>query len=145
MAAPESSTPSQLGEHVDDGVELFRGFADKNFRERKTNSPHVVRYWAYLLREDDVADGLSVGLTPKSSVKYLTRGNFGYGSIMSESVTALPDGLSVRRDVSDLEHAYICNLPLRSESDEKLKAAMRIAKDLARKSKVITCDPYPSS
>ena len=133
--------PFQLGELVANNVELFRAFAGKNFRERRANAPHVVRYWAYLLREEDVADGLSVGFTPRASVKHLSR-NYGYCSILSAEITSLPDGLYVRVDGSDKEHGFICNLPLRTTSDETLRSAMRIAKELARRSKVITCDPY---
>jgi hypothetical protein len=136
-----SHVPSQLGEPVNDDVELFRAFAEKNFRERKAKPPHVVRYWAYLLREEDAADGLSVGLTPKASVKHLSR-NYGYCSIQREAITSLPDGLCVRLDTSDSEHAFICNLPLRTISDDSLNEAMRIAKELARKSQVVTCDPF---
>lgn len=136
-----SRAASQLGEPVGGDVELFRAFAEKNFRERKATPPHVVRYWAYLLREEDEADGLSVGITPKASVKHLSR-NYGYGSIRCGEVTSLPYGLCVRLDTSDTEHAFICNLPLRTVSDDCLDAAMRIAKELARKSKVITCDPF---
>ncbi len=137
-----SQTPSQLGERIDDDIELFRAFAEKNFRERKTPPlPHIVRYWAYLLREDDAADGLSVGITPKASVKFLSR-NHGYGSIRVPAITSLPDSLSVRRDASDPEHAFICNLPLLTISDQTRASAMRIAKELARRSIAVTCDQF---
>ena len=139
MAA--SQTPSNLGERIDDDIELFRAFAEKNFRERKSSPPHVVRYWAFLLRDDDAADGLSVGITPKASVKLLSR-NYGYGSIQVERIASLPDNLCVKRDISDAEHAFICNLPLSTISDEYRAAAMRIAKELARRAKVVTCNPF---
>jgi len=135
-----SRAPSHLGEPIDEDIELFRAFAEKNFRERKSSPPHVVRYWAYLLRDEDAADGLSVGLTPKASVKFLTR-NYGYGSIRVPAVTSMPDSLAVKRDTSDPEHAFICNLPLLTISDISRDAAMRIAKELARRSTAVTCDP----
>jgi len=132
---------SQLGERIDDDIDLYRAFAEKNFRERKTNPPHTVRYWAYLLRDEDAADGLSVVRTPKAAVKFLSR-NYGYGSIRLRDITSLSnDGLHIRLDASDPEHAFVCNLPLLTISNEQRDAAMRIAKELARRSKVITCNP----
>lgn len=139
--ATSPATP-QLGDKLSDGVNIFRAFAEKNFRERKTNPPHVVRFWAYLLRADDVADGLSVGITPKASVNNLSR-NYGYCTISVGAVTALPDNLSVRSDTSDPEHAFICNLPLLTISDKTRSEAVRIAKELARRSTVVTCDTVP--
>ena len=131
---------AQLGERIDEDIELFRAFAEKKFRERKNPPPHVVRYWAFLMREDDVDDGLSVGLTPRASVKFLSR-NHGYASIRVSSITALPDNLLVRRDASDPDHAFICNIPLLTVSDASRDAAMRIAKALARAATAVTCDP----
>jgi|SRR5271155_555903 len=140
--ATTSRVPSQLGERIDEDIDLFRAFAEKNFRERKTTPPHIVRYWAYLLRDEDAADGLSVGRTPKAAVKFLSR-NYGYGSIQLREITSLSnDGLHVRLDASDPEHAFICNLPLLTISDEHRDAAMRIARELARRSKVVTCNPF---
>jgi hypothetical protein len=139
MATP--NIPSQLGERIEEDIELFRAFAEKNFRERKPQPPHVVRYWAYLLRDDDAADGLSVGITPKASVKFLGR-NCGYCSIRVHAITSMPDELCIKRDASDAEHAFICNLPLSTISDDHRAAAMRIAKELARRSNAITCDPF---
>ena len=140
--ATASRIPSQLGARIDDDIELFRAFAERSFRDRKATPPHAVRYSAYLLRDEDVADGLSMGLTPKASVKFLSR-NYGYGSIRLQAITSLSDdALYVRLDASDSEHAFICNLPLPTISDENRDAAMRIAKELARRSEVITCDPF---
>jgi len=136
-----ASNPPKLGERIEDDIDLFRAFAEKNFRERRTPPPHVVRYWAFLLRDDDAADGLSIGTTPKACVKFLSR-NYGYGSIKLSAVISLPDGLYVRRDATDPEHAFICNLPLLTISDDSRAAAMRIAKELARRAKAITCDPF---
>jgi len=140
--ATTSRASSQLGERIVDDIELFRAFAEKNFRERKATPPHIVRYWAYLMRDEDAADGLSVGLTPKASVKFLSR-NYGYGSIRLHAITSLSDdGLHVRLDASDSGHAFICNLPLLTISDASRDAAMRIAKELARRSMAVTCDPF---
>jgi hypothetical protein len=141
-----SRPPAQLGELIEEDIDLFRAFAEKSFRERKSSPPHRVKYGAFLLREEDVADGLSVGLTPQASVKFLVR-NYGYGSILVKQVTSMmdgtvSDGLTVRRDVSDPEHAFICNLPLLTTSDIARDAAMRIAKELARRATGVTCDTY---
>lgn len=136
-----TSPASQLGEQIGDGVLLFRAFAEKNFRERKATPPHTVRYGAYLLRAEDVADGLSVGLTPEASVKNLAR-NEGYCSVPSGAVYSMQDGLSVRLDDADSNHAFICNLPLLTDSDDARHDAIRIAKALARASTVVTCNPF---
>jgi hypothetical protein len=119
---------------------VFRAFTEKNFRERKSTPPHVVRFWAYLLRDDDAVDGLSVDITPQASVKHLDK-NHGYAEILVGAITSLPDGLQVRIDTSDQEHAFICNLPLMSVSEEMRKEAVRIAKQLARRSTVIAINP----
>ena len=135
MAAPNRPN---VGELIGDHCEIFRAFAEKNFRRREKNK---VRPGAYLLREDDLDEGLSVGLTPDAAVRYLER-NYGYCSIIVAAVHALPYNLEVRVDKRDLNHAFICNLPLLTISDERREMAMLIAGELARKSKVVTCDPY---
>ncbi|MBZ5613939.1 MAG: hypothetical protein LAO23_08025 [Acidobacteriia bacterium] len=140
MANPTPANP-KLGDLVADGREIFRAFAGKNFRKRKNPPPHEVRYFAYLLRDDDVADGLSVGLAPRDAVKDLAE-NFGYCSILVSIVHSLPFGLEVRVDAADPTHAFICNLPLMTISDVTREQAVWIARELARKSICITCDPY---
>lgn len=131
-------TPSRLGDLLDGSVQIFRAFAGKNYRDRKKNQ---VRYFAYLLRESDVVDGLSVGLTPAAAVRYLET-NEGYCRISVAEIYALPYGLEVRIDLDDSEHAFICNLPLQTISDQSRENARLISGELARKSEVITCDPY---
>jgi hypothetical protein len=91
-----------------------------------------------------LADGLSVGLTPEAAVKYLDT-NEGYCSISVGIIHALPYGLEVRIDKSDPDHAYICNLPLMTTSDIHREKAILIARELARKSIGITCEPYRPS
>lgn len=140
MANQAAANPS-LGERIADEREIFRAFAEKNFRKRKNPPPHEVRYFAYLLREDDLADGLSVGLTPRDAVKHLDR-NEGYCSISVGVIHSLGFGLEVRIDVNDDNHAFICNLPIRTISEQTDAMAISIARELARRSLVITCDPY---
>src|ERR1700733_3442047 len=135
-----SDVTSIVGDNLGDETKVFRAFSEKNFRERKASPPHVVRFWAYLLRDEDANDGLSIGLTPQASVKRLAR-NYGYCEILVGAITALPDGLSVRIDSTDQEHAFICNLPLMTISEDARKEAVRIAKELARKSLAVTCNP----
>jgi hypothetical protein len=128
---------SNLGERLPDNVVVYRAFAEKNFRTR----PDKVRYFAYLLREEDIQDGVSVGLTPEASVKYLTR-NEGYCSILVEEIHGVGHGIEVRRDKRDPDHAYICNLPFQKISDSSRENAQFIGRRLAEKSKVVTCDSY---
>ncbi|MGA9209791.1 MAG: hypothetical protein WB347_18455, partial [Terriglobales bacterium] len=85
--------PPNLGELVSGDTEVFRAFADKSFRDRKKKK---VRYGAYLLRDEDVQDGLSLGLTPEASVRYLAR-NYGYCSIFVRDIVSI-DNLEVRLD-----------------------------------------------
>lgn len=61
---------------------------------------------------------------------------------MTGEVHSLPYDLEVRIDTTDPTHAFICNLPYLKISNESRERAMLIAGVLARKSKVITCDPY---
>lgn len=133
-----SAADNNIGDLLSGDREVFRAFADPSFRKRKTNR---VRSGAYLLRDDELNDGLSVGLTPKDAVKYLER-NYGYCSLSVSRVHALPYGLEVRFDKADPNHAFICNLPLMTISDERREMAMLIAGELARASNVITCDEY---
>lgn len=141
MASPPASN-SKLGDLVADDREVFRAFAEKNFRRRKDQPPHQVRYFSYLLREEDIGDGLSVGLTPADAVKELAR-NFGYCSILVSAIRALPFGLEVRIDATDQNHAYICGLPLMTISDQQRSQAVYVAGELARLSNCVTCNPYP--
>jgi hypothetical protein len=127
-----------VGERLDDGVIVYRAFAEKNFRDRKKNK---VRYFAYLLREEDVENGLSVGLTPAASARYLET-NEGYCEIRVGTIHALGHNLEVRADTEDPEHAYICGLPLRTISDISLENARLIGGKLADGSQCVTCDPY---
>lgn len=137
-----SSTSNNLGAVVDNGVVVFRGFAVKGFRDSKKN---VAKYYAFLLRPEDVKNGLSVGLSPEGSIKHLST-NEGYCQIEVEVIHKLPFGLQVRADQTDSAHAFICNLPLQTNSDDDREKARFIAGELARKAKVITCDPFvPSS
>ncbi len=117
---------------------MFRAFAYQSYRKSKKRE---VRYFAYLIGEDDIADGLSVGLTPKAAVKGLAE-NFGYCSISAGTVHALPFNLEVRVDVDDQNHAFICNLPLMTISDQSRDQAIFIARELARRSTCVTCNPY---
>jgi hypothetical protein len=117
---------------------VYRAFALPNFRTRKKNA---ARYFAYLLREEDAQNGLSVGLTPAASVRYL-ESNEGYCAISVREIHALGYNLEVRSDVHDPEHAYICGLPLQTISDASRENARLIGGKLAAKSHVVTCDPY---
>ncbi len=134
-----SSGRNNVGDLLSDDREVFRAFSDKSYRERKTTNR--VRSGAFQLREEDAADGLSVGLTPEGAVKHL-RTNYGYCSISVEKIHALPHGLEVRFDRTDPEHAFICNLPLLTISDEQRELALLVGGKLARMSVVITCDPF---
>lgn len=133
-----STADSNVGDLLAEDVTIFRAFSDKSYRHRKRNK---VRSGAYLLREDEVDDGLSVGLTPEDAVKYLAT-NYGYCSIKVAVVHALPYNLQVRADNRDSGHAYICNLPLVTFSDRQREEAMLVAGELARRSKVETCNTY---
>lgn len=140
MANQAAANP-RLGDKIADEREIFRAFAEKNFRKRKNPPPHEVRYFAYLLREDDLADGLSVGLTPRDAIKHLER-NYGYCSISVGIIHGLGFDLEVRVDANDDNHAFICNLPIRTISEQTEARAISIARELARRSLAITCDPY---
>ncbi len=137
MAAPHVG--NNVGDLLGDDREVFRAFSDKSYRERKTINR--VRSGAYQLREDDAADGLSVGLTPEAAVRHLGF-NFGYCSISVGRIHALPYHLEVRLDRAEPDHAFICNLPLMTISDEQRELALLIGGQLARMSVVITCDPF---
>ena len=108
-----------LGNRLDDNLEVFRAFAEKSFRHRNKNE---VRYFAYLLREEDVANGLSVGLTPEAAVRHLDT-NEGYCRIAVRDIHSLPYGLEVRADPEDPQHAFICNLPLQTISNDSREQA----------------------
>jgi hypothetical protein len=133
-----AGAPVNIGRTLNDDVHVFRAFAEKSYRDRKKNK---VRNFAYLLRDEDAADGLSVGLSPGAAVRDLQT-NEGYCKIMVGIIHALPYGLQVRIDPEDESHAFICNLPLLTISDQTRERAMLIANELARRSVVITCDPY---
>lgn len=134
-----SSVSNNVGDLLSDEQEVFRAFSDKSYRERKTINR--VRSGAFQLREEDSEDGLSVGLTPEAAVKHL-RTNYGYCSISVGKIHALPHGLEVRADLNDPDHAFICNLPLLTISDERREMALLIGGKLARLAVVITCDPF---
>jgi len=138
MAAP--SVGNNVGDRLSDDREVFRAFSDKSYRERKA-ARNRVRSGAYQLREEDIADGLSVGLTPEAAVKHLQT-NYGYCSISVGTIHALPYHLEVRVDLRDPVHAFICNLPLLTISDEQRELALLVGGELARRSEVITCDPF---
>ena len=130
--------PVRLGGRVADDVQVFRAFAEKSYRNRKRN---VVRNFAFLLREDEVNDGLSVGLAPEAAVRYL-HSNEGFCRISVGDIHSLPFGLEVKLDLDDNEHALICNLPLKGLSDESTGNAIFIANRLADMAIVMTCDPF---
>jgi hypothetical protein len=130
--------PANLGVLLNDDVLIYRAFAEKSYRDRNKN---IVRYFSYLLRDVDVADGLSVGLSPAAAIRDLLS-NEGYCQILVGEIHRLPFGLQVRIDVNDANHAYICNLPLMTTSNEARERARFIGGELARKSIVVTCDPY---
>jgi hypothetical protein len=135
-----STTPeSYLGDRVGDDVVVYRAFAQSSFRDRKRNR---VEYYAYLAREQDLKNGLSVGLTPAAAVKHLAS-NEGYGHITVQDIRAVGNGVDVRYDTRDPEHAYICNLPYQKKSDQDREQARFIAGQLAKKSVCDTCDSYP--
>jgi hypothetical protein len=136
---PASSVSNNVGDLLSDDREVFRAFSDKSYRERKATNR--VRSGAYQLREEDIEDGLSVGLTPEAAVKHLQT-NHGYCSISVGKIHALSYHLEVRFDLRDAEHAFICNLPLMTISDEQRELALLIGGQLARLSVVITCDPF---
>ena len=125
-----------LGELLADDLKVWRAFAYPSYRRGKK-----VRYFAYLLDEEDANDGLSVGLTPRDAVKGLND-NSGYCSILVGAIHGLPHGLQVKRDANDPGHAFICNLPLRSISEIMEAKAIFIARELARLSNDVCCDPY---
>jgi hypothetical protein len=129
---------TNVGDILPDHQEVFRAFAEKSYRDRAKNR---VRPRAFLLLEKDVQDGLSVGLTPKGAVAHLQR-NEGYCKISVGAIHTLPFNLQVKRDPSDAQHAFICNLPLLTASDSDREKAMLIAGELARRSIIITCDPF---
>jgi hypothetical protein len=132
--------PVNLGGLLNDDIYVFRAFAEKKFRERK-KSKNEVRYFAFVLRDEDVADGLSVGLTPKAAVERLET-NEGYCKILAGVIHGLPYGLQVRIDPVNSDHAFICNLPLMTISDQAREQARLIGGELARRAEVVTCDPY---
>jgi|SRR6266853_1413806 len=133
-----ASSNVNLGHLLSNDAQVFRAFAEKSYRRRKKSA---VRYLAFLLRDEDARDGLSVGLSPDAAVKHLQT-NEGYCRILVGEIHALPYGLQVRIDLTDANHAFICNLPLMTISDESRELAMLIANELARKSVVVSCDPY---
>lgn len=139
MATP--AVNPNLGEILADEQNIFRAFAYPSYRRRKSQPPHEVRYFAYLLGEDDQEDGLSVGLTPRDAVKGLAE-NHGYCSISVGIIHNLPFGLEVRADVTDPNHAFICKLPLKSISEQLEAQAIYIARELARNSIGLCCDSY---
>jgi hypothetical protein len=111
-------------------------FAEKRHRDRKK---HQVKYFAFLLRDIDAADGLSVGLSLQSSVKHLVS-NEGCCRLSVRAVHELPYGLQVRKDPTDGDHAFICNLPLMTISDDQGESSRLVAGELARRAEIITCD-----
>lgn len=138
MAVSESTNlGSRLGEELD----IFRAFAEKSWRKRKANPPHQATHYAFLLREQDIANGLSVGLTARACVSGLDT-NEGYCSLSVGRVHNLSHNLEVRLDTKDPHHAFICNLPYVGVSDEDRKRAVFIARDLVLIADVKTCDPY---
>jgi hypothetical protein len=132
-----ATTSVNVGSVVGDAQEVFRAFAEKAFRDRKKNK---VRHFAYLRRDEDT-DGLSVAFTPQDCVIHLQT-NEGYGKVLVRLVRELPYELEVRADNSDPSHAFICNLPFLTTSDEHRARAILIAGELARISVAVTCDPY---
>jgi hypothetical protein len=126
-----------VGTRLADDVLIFRAFSDKSYRHRKQNK---VRAGAYLIREVDLVDGLSVGLTPAAAVQHLTR-NHGCCSIRVGDIHSLPYDLEVRADPADPNHAFIVNLPLGTLNDDRRAAAQLIAGELARKSTPVSFDP----
>jgi hypothetical protein len=141
MANPAAINPN-LGEILADDLKVWRAFAYPSYRKRRpAPQPHEARYFAYLLDEEDENDGLSVGLTPRDAVKGLNE-NHGYCSILVGVVHGLPHGLQVRQDPHDPGHAFICNLPLRSISEIAEAKAIFIARELARLSADVCCEPY---
>jgi hypothetical protein len=133
-----ADAPATLGVLLNDDVLIYRAFAEKNYRNRDKNA---VRYFAYVLRDIDVNDGLSVGLSPAAAIRGLLS-NEGYCHISVGIVHGLPYGLQVRTDPNEPDHAFICNLPLMTISDESRERARLIGNELARRSTVVTCDPY---
>src|SRR5437899_12902471 len=103
-----ATQPVNLGGPLNDEVYVFRAFAEKSYRRRAKNK---VRYLAFVLRDEDLADGLSVGLSPRAAVEHL-RTNEGYCRILVGAIHGLPYGLQVRIDLANHDHAFICNLPL---------------------------------
>ena len=136
-----SAANPQHGARLADEQEIYRAFAYQSYRRRKAVPPHEVRYFAYLLSEDDIEDGLSVGLTPRDAVKNLAQ-NFGYCSISVGIIHGAGFGLEVRFDANDDKHAFICNLPIRSISEQTEARAIFVARELARRSVGVSCDPY---
>jgi hypothetical protein len=130
----------RLGPRVAAEIIIYRGFPDRGFRKRKNQPPHKAEHFAYLLREEDVQNGLSLGATPWDAVRHFAGGNFGYCSIRVGDIDSL--GLEVRIDTTDAAHLFICNLPYQRVSNEARDEATRLAKALARASFDVVCDPY---
>jgi hypothetical protein len=126
-----------VGDILSDDVEVYRAFAEKAFRRR----PKEVRQKTYFLRDEDVNDGLSVGITPQGAVRNLAT-NEGYCKIRVGDIHSLKLGLEVRADLNDPEHAFICHLPLMTISDGEREQAVFVARRLADASEIVTCDPY---
>ncbi len=133
-----SNASNKVGDVLGDSVTLYRAFSDKSQRNRKKNK---VRAGAFLLREDELEDGLSVGRTPKDAVKYLAV-NYGYCSIPVYAVHELPYNLKVKADNTDPGHAFIINLPFITSSDRHREEAMLVGGELARKAKLESADRY---
>jgi len=131
----------QLGDRLADGTTVYRAFSLDGHRRVKATPPHSVRRRAYY-RSKDHEDGLSVGLTPEAAVSRLQI-NFGYCSLPVEPVHKLPYNLCVHVDLAIKGHALICRVPPIDGNDEEREIAEAIAGELARLSRVETCEPYP--
>jgi hypothetical protein len=129
----------RLGLRLDDETIVYRGFPDRGFRKRKDPPPHKAEHFAYLLREEDLQNGLSVGMSAWDSVRHLAS-NHGYCAILVADIHTL--GLEVRADTADQSHAFICGLPYQRDSNEARAEATRLAKALARASRDVVCEPY---
>lgn len=130
-----------VGEKLNNDIDVYRAFIEKGDRRRGVDCPHKVRPACFMLREEDVADGLSVGKSPLDAVKGLNS-NEGYCRISVATIHNLPFQLDVRQDLQDEGHAFIRNLPQSWISDEMRRVAQRIANELARLAVVETCDRF---
>jgi hypothetical protein len=133
----------RLGDPIPAGTTVYRAFSKESFRKRQGDSGKV-RSGAYY-RTPDHIDGLSLGTTPEAAVSGLSS-NHGYCSISVDDIRKLRYGLEVRPYLDDPSHLVLCGVPIMDPDirDEDRGHANEVASSLAKKSNLITCDPFPA-